>query len=167
MSGYCFRCGAVLHEDVIEGRHRLVCPQCDWVYYPQLKVSAAAYVEKDGRLLLARRAQQPWQGCWYLPAGYVEADERPEQAAERETYEETGLRVQARSLEEVIYFDDDPRGNGLLLVYACELVDGVLTTSRETLECAFFAPDCIPQPLTGAGHVEAIQKWVRTQTEAG
>jgi 8-oxo-dGTP pyrophosphatase MutT (NUDIX family) len=38
--------------------------------------------------LLLERTHEPFKGRWNLPAGYVEADESPVQAALRETCEE-------------------------------------------------------------------------------
>jgi ADP-ribose pyrophosphatase YjhB (NUDIX family) len=63
-----------------------------------LKVGAGALVEQDGSLLLLQRTQTPFQGCWNLPAGYVEADESPLETVIRETYGATGLRVEAKGI---------------------------------------------------------------------
>ena len=158
---YCFRCGAALVSRTLEGRRREVCPACGWVHYAQLKVGAAAQIVVEGCLLLSLRAAAPFAGTWNLPAGYVEADEDPARAAEREALEETGLRVRAVSLEAAIYFDDDPRGNGLLLVYACEVLGGSLHPNAESAALRFFAPEDIPPNLTGAGHRRAILRWQR------
>lgn len=162
--GYCYDCGAQLTWQPIENRQREICPHCGWVYYPQLKVSAAAMVIQDGRLLLIRRATPPWQGCWYLPAGYVEADEDPKRAAERELWEETGLQAQCNALHGAYFFDDDPRGNGLLLVYRSHLTGGELNLNGEADRADFFGADELPDPLTGAGHDRAIADWVASST---
>ena len=90
---YCLQCGTSLHLQQIEARWREVCLNCGWIYYQQLKVGAAALIERAGKLLLLRRAHNPGQGAWNLPAGYVEVDEDPARAAEREALEETGLQV--------------------------------------------------------------------------
>ncbi len=156
---YCFECGAVLQNRMIENRAREKCSFCGWVFYAQLKVGAGAILEKGGRILLTRRAVSPWQGDWNLPAGYVEADEDPARAAERETLEETGLKVMAKHLIDAYYFDDDPRGNGIFLVYACDIVKGVLRNNFESSEYRFFAPNEIPNNLCGAGHARAINAW--------
>ncbi len=163
MSGlhYCFQCGTALTSRAVEGRPREVCPACGWVHYRQLKVGAAAQIVVDGRLLLCLRASAPFQGTWNLPAGYVEADEPPSRAAEREVLEETGLQVRARRLVEAVYFDDDPRGNGILLVYACEILGGEPRPNAESLEIRLFAPQEIPANLCGAGHREAVLRWQR------
>jgi 8-oxo-dGTP diphosphatase len=166
VGGYCFRCGTGLVEQALESRARLVCPACGWVYYPQLKVSAAALLEKDGKLLLVRRKQEPWAGYWYLPAGYVEADEDPSLAAERELFEETGLHARAEEVFGVYFFDDDPRGNGLLVVYRCRDANGVLAASRETEKGEYFGREELPALLTGAGHERAIADWLKADGRA-
>lgn len=121
-------------------------------------------VIQDRRLLLVRRATPPWQGCWYLPAGYVEADEDPARAAERELWEETGLQAKAGILHGAYFFDDDPRGNGLLLVYHSSLTGGRLNLNGEADRAGFFCADQMPSPLTGAGHDRAIADWLASLT---
>ncbi len=157
---HCIQCGAQMAGKEIEGRMREVCPDCGWIHYEQLKVGAAALIEDQGRLLLLKRAHDPWRGDWNLPAGYVEVDEPPARAAERETLEETGLDVKATHLVNGYYFDDDPRGNGVLLLYACEIVGGERKRSQEVLEMDFFSPMEIPDNICGAGHKDAIADWV-------
>lgn len=161
---YCFHCGSPLHATNIFNRLREKCPVCGWVHYQQLKVGAAAMIERNQQVLLLRRANQPWQGCWNLPAGYVEADEDPRDAAARETLEECGLVVQAGKLLGAHYFTDDPRGNGLLLVYACEWVSGSIHVDREEAqEFSWFAAHDLPAELTGAGHAVALRQWALRQ----
>jgi 8-oxo-dGTP diphosphatase len=59
---------------------------------------ASAVIVQDGRLLLARRREQEGTVLWALPGGGVEPGESVEEAAVRETLEETGLTVEARQL---------------------------------------------------------------------
>lgn len=56
---------------------------------PELCVSSV--VTSGARLLLVQRATQPFERCWALPGGRVEAGEVVVAAAIRELYEETGL----------------------------------------------------------------------------
>ncbi len=161
MTHFCLQCGKALNLQELDGRLREVCPACGWVYYEELKVGAGALIVQGGRLLLIRRSCAPFQGTWNLPAGYVEVDESPAQAAERETREETGLVVQARGLIDAYYFDDDPRGNGVLLLYECSMTGGALQLTDESTEARFFAPSEIPAPITGAGHNQAIHDWLQ------
>jgi ADP-ribose pyrophosphatase YjhB (NUDIX family) len=81
-------------------------------------------------MLLCRRAIEPRRGLWALPAGFVEDHESLEQAASRETLEETGV-------------DIDP---GLLLLYSVlslPEMNQVYVTLRVELD---EAPRVIPTP---------------------
>ena len=57
---------------------------------------AAAVIVHDGQLLLVRRRVAEGSLSWQFPAGGIEPGESPEDAAVRETFEETGLVVAAR-----------------------------------------------------------------------
>jgi 8-oxo-dGTP diphosphatase len=161
MTHFCYQCGTGLEFRFLDGRMREICPACKWVFYPQLKIGAAAMIEKEGKILLAERAQDPWKGCWYLPAGYVEADENPARAVEREVKEEIGLEVTASGLVWAEYCDDDPRGPVLLLVYACEIVGGDIHCDLvETRQADYISRDAVLS-LAGAGHEKVILYWMR------
>lgn len=158
---FCSRCGSALDSRPIEGRRRAVCSACGRIAYDQLKVGAGALIEREGRLLLVRRAHEPFKARWNIPAGYVEADEAPAQATIREVREETGLRVAVDQLADVYFFDDDPRGNGILIVYRCRVIGGTLTASTEATNPTFFTRDGLPAELAGGGHDRAIRAWQR------
>lgn len=64
-------------------------------YPAQPRVAVGAVVFKDDRVLLVRRGQPPSEGLWAIPGGAVELGETLQQAAEREVWEETGVRVVA------------------------------------------------------------------------
>ncbi|GJD58466.1 NUDIX hydrolase [Methylobacterium dankookense] len=57
-------------------------------------VGASIAVIRDGRVLLAARANEPMRGVWTLPGGKVEAGETLAEAALRELQEEVGLEAQ-------------------------------------------------------------------------
>lgn len=59
---------------------------------------AAAIVVQDGGVLMVRRRVAEGQLSWQFPAGEIEQDESPEQAAVRETFEEVGMNVTAVKL---------------------------------------------------------------------
>ncbi len=65
--------------------------------------AAACYVEIDGRLLLLQQpAHKQEPGRWGVPAGKIEPNETPENAAKRELFEETGIAVERASQVESI-----------------------------------------------------------------
>src|SRR5436309_11845363 len=77
-----------------------------------LSIGAGAVVVHDDRVLLVRSIYGVTRGRYLLPAGRVNAGELPDQAAERETFEETSLRVEIEGLMGVrIWVMDDGEHN--------------------------------------------------------
>jgi len=59
-----------------------------------IDVTVSVMIEKDGKfLLLERSPSSTITGLWEFPAGKLEPGESVEEAAKRETKEETGLNV--------------------------------------------------------------------------
>ncbi len=162
---HCPECGSPLIEQETEGRRRPYCGRCKKVVYRQLKVGAGCIIEDGESILLVQRARSPFQDTWNLPAGYVEYDELPSEAAIRETLEETGLEVEISELAGVYFFADDPRGNGILIVYRCEVVGGKMRSTEEGKQIGYFRKETIPDTLAGGGHDQAIREWANRQME--
>ena len=71
--------------------------------YPKRPLlGVGAIVLRGDKVLLVCRAQEPCKGEWTFPGGLVELGETLRQAAERETYEETGIRIRAGEVLEVV-----------------------------------------------------------------
>ena len=75
----------------------------DTRYPPVPRVAVGALVIKAGAVLLVKRGKAPSDGKWAIPGGSVELGETLQQAAEREIFEETGIRI--RAAEPVYTFD--------------------------------------------------------------
>ncbi len=123
---YCLRCGAPLARREEYGRERPTCPDCGWIYFEDPKVAAAILLERQGRVLLVRRVNEPFRGAWSLPAGFVDAREDPARAAERECLEETGLTVHAKRVLQIVPGREHPRGADFVIVYDGEIISGQL-----------------------------------------
>ena len=77
-----------------------------------LTIGAGALVVHDNRVLLVRNIRGVTKGRYLLPAGLVNPNELPDQAAARETLEETSLRVEIDGLMGVrIWVMDDGEHN--------------------------------------------------------
>ncbi|HEY0477616.1 MAG TPA: NUDIX hydrolase [Kofleriaceae bacterium] len=63
-----------------------------------VSLGAGAVVIHEGRVLLVRNIRGVTRGRYLLPAGRVDPGELPDQAAVREAFEETNLRVEIEGL---------------------------------------------------------------------
>lgn len=163
---FCPNCATPLNIKQLEQRTRRYCPECGYVHYQQLKVGVGAYILHNGCLLLIQRTNEPFARHWNLPAGYVEVDESPRQAIIREVAEETGLHVEVIRVSDVFFFSDDPRGNGILIVYECVQTGGDLSESSEAILPTYFSSDAIPGELARGGHDQAIKAWRKLVKES-
>lgn len=135
---FCPQCGAAVRLEFRFGRPRPICPQCDWIHFPDPKVAAAVLVEKDEKVLLVRRANEPYRGLWTLPAGFVDAGEDPALAAARECLEETGLQVRIIGLHDVIAGQEHVGGAHILIVYRAEVISGTLAANDDVDLASYF-----------------------------
>ncbi len=120
---------------------------------------------RDGKLLLMRRAHEPWLGRWDIPGGFCEADEHPAQTAAREAREETGLEVEITGFLGM-WLDryPDPAGTAeqgvtLNAYYHGVPVAGAAVSAAdpaEAAEVAWFEPEDVPSPIAFPHHAEAV-----------
>lgn len=90
---YCPRCGKQGYE--YHEKKYWSCPSCGFVHYHNVAASASVIVSYGDSVLMIRRKRDPGKGLLALPGGFVDPDERAEDAAVRECLEETGLNVSA------------------------------------------------------------------------
>ena len=80
--------------------------------YKTPKITVDGIIKKGNEILLIRRRNIPFKNSWALPGGYLEYNEKTEDAVIREIFEETGLFTEIINLIGV-YSDPkrDPRGH--------------------------------------------------------
>jgi 8-oxo-dGTP pyrophosphatase MutT (NUDIX family) len=108
--------------------------------------AAVAFVQDNlGRVLLVQRSDN---GLWAPPGGTQDVGERLADAAERETFEETGYRVRVVDLigvysdpDHVIAYDDGEVRQQFAISFRAELVGGDLAPSAESPNVEWVAAD--------------------------
>lgn len=94
---------------------------------PAVAVDIAVFApgEPETAVLLIQRRNQPYQGAFALPGGFVEPDEDLSGAARRELREETGLvKVPLQQIHAFGAPDRDPRGRVISILFAGILPEG-------------------------------------------
>lgn len=86
---HCPQCKTELNQQQLMAR----CPACEFTFYINPAPCTSILVEKDDRLLLAKRAVEPNRGWWDTLGGFVSVDETIAEGALREIKEETSLTV--------------------------------------------------------------------------
>lgn len=81
-----------------------------------------------------------------VPGGGLEPGELPSEAAVRETWEETGLKVRPSQLLGIYHWPNEPNAY-LTFYFRCELLGGTIRPSEETPTVAFFPQNALPRPI--------------------
>ena len=158
---FCSRCGGGLVFGPVEGedRNRLACERCGFVCYvnPRLVVTTLPITER-GDVMLIKRGIAPGYGRWAQPGGFLEIDETVEEAAVRETLEETGLEIE---LGEILGLYSRLVAEVVTIAFEARIVGGEPTATRESLETRPFAPADIPwSEIAFETSVRALRDWV-------
>lgn len=126
--------------------------------------AVAVIIMQDNQILLVKRKFEPQKGDWCLPAGFVEFNETTEQAAIRETKEETNLDVSLKQLFSVQAGFDDPGMHVILVVYEAEITNGKIKAGDDAVDVTFFTLDKLPENIAFSAHREVIGK-LKSQTK--
>lgn len=164
--GYCQACGTPLVRQVVDHRPRRVCPACGQIHWRNAKPCAGALVVRNGKVLLVRRAVEPFLGYWDIPGGFCESDEHPTETAIREVREETGLEIELTGLLGLWlddYVPDDPPGGEgratLNIYYLARPLAGSPRAGDDADGLAWFAPRALPRRIAFVNGRQALTAW--------
>ncbi|MDD9932829.1 MAG: NUDIX hydrolase [Myxococcales bacterium] len=94
-------------------------------------IGTSVYAQRDGQILVLKRAVGAAAGSWYTPGGVLDPGETPEVCAVRELKEETGLSP-AGNVELVGVIPMFVYGHDSFLIhYACDCPTGEVVLSHE------------------------------------
>ena len=85
------------------------------------RISADCIAERNGKILLVKRRIPPFIGKFAFPGGHLKYGESIEDCVVRETFEETGVKVEPKEILGVYSKKDrDSRGHILSVVFICK-----------------------------------------------
>jgi 8-oxo-dGTP diphosphatase len=145
---------------------RAVCAACGNVVWANPVPGSQALIERDGRVLLGRRAHEPGLGLWDIPGGFLDEHEHPLAALHREVLEETGLEVEPTGFLGVWMQPYDGR-TVLCLTWLARPAGGEEAAGDDLVELRWFGPDELPEPdeLAFETFVEILSLWRRRRHE--
>lgn len=160
---YCPRCASALSKD----DNRVDCGACGFFAYgSSIPGTEAVIVDREGRVLLGRRAFKPHAGRWDLPGGFLNEAEDPFAALQREVHEETGLTVEPDGL---LGMWNEPYQDGrtVLCITWFARASGEAKAADDVAELRWFAVGEIPWGELAFGHdAEAIRLGLRRHQDA-
>lgn len=157
---FCPRCAA----ELTRAADHLACTQCGERYWANAIPGVQGILERDGRVLLARRAHEPRRGHWDLPGGFVDETEDPLDALRREFREETGLEIEPMELMRI---DIEPYDNRhVFSVTWIVRGDGEPVAADDVDELRWFARDELPGEMAFPGQERVLRAWAARQQHA-
>lgn len=144
LAHYCSICGSTLIHKLHEGRQRPFCNECQHIIYFDPKVAVVSFILQADKLLMIQRAGDPGKGKWALPAGFVDHDEDPEDAAIRETLEETGFQIKIDKLLAVFPRRDSGLAD-IVIAYSGVITGGAMQADDDAADVGWFSSDNLPE----------------------
>jgi 8-oxo-dGTP diphosphatase len=165
---FCPRCAARLTPRRLEGRSRPVCPDCGFVDYNNPLPCVGVLALDHGKVLLVKRAVEPFKDYWDIPGGFLESDEHPDVGARREFLEETGLHIEPA--EALGFFmdtygqDQEPTLNICLLA---RVVGGEQHAGSDAADLRWFPLDGLPDGIAFNWERRALDLLIERLRSAG
>lgn len=121
--------------------HGQQCPYCG--RFDNRGLSVDMIILKKNNILLGKRGKDPDKGHWALFGGHVEWGESVEDAVDRETKEESNLRVTKKKLFNV-YSSPSRVKQVVTMVYAID-VEGEPRAGDDIVDVKWFSLDDLPE----------------------
>lgn len=157
---HCPRCATAVTADA----GRFECPRCGFATYAHSKPTASGVVVDDGgRVLLSKRAKDPFAGKWDLPGGFLEEGEHPLDGVKRELREEAGIEIGYERLLGIWMDRYEYRRRvveTLNIYYTARLAEGAPEPADDVAEFRWFAANEVPLDELAFAHIpEVLSAW--------
>jgi ADP-ribose pyrophosphatase YjhB (NUDIX family) len=141
---HCPRCATELEH----APGRVDCPSCGFRAHSHSETTVGAIVVDDeGRVLLVRRARDPYKGTWDVPGGFLEEGEAPLEGLRRELQEETALDVEPGRFVNALldrYGTGEDAATTLNLYWEATVAGGEPEAGDDAAEVRWFPRDELP-----------------------
>lgn len=112
---------------------------------PKVDVRAVVFNETGQLLLVKEKAD----GCWAMPGGWTDISYSPGEVAEKECFEEAGLKVRTKRLLAIMDKQKQQMPPAFEYVYKifllCEKLDDNLSVGSETSDVGWFDQNKLPE----------------------
>jgi ADP-ribose pyrophosphatase YjhB (NUDIX family) len=131
--------------------------------YPAMPfVGVGAIIIENDRVVLVKRGQPPLEGEWSIPGGVLEVGEMLREAAVREAWEETSLKVEPGELLGVydrVLRDDSGRTlyHYVLIDFLCRPLEGTPEAGGDAAEARWFSREEIQDLNLASDTAEVIR----------
>jgi NAD+ diphosphatase len=150
---FCPHCSTPLVTAEVDGRKRLKCPACDFVFWDSPIPVVAGIVEHEGKVILTQN--KGWPEKWFgIVAGFLEQGETPEQGVLREVKEELGLDGEIVSFVGHYAFE---RMNQIISAYHVR-AEGEIILGEELAAIKALPPEQVQPWDVGTG--PALKDWL-------
>ncbi len=132
------------------------CPYCK--DYQNRPLAVDTVVIREGKILLIKRAVEPFKGYWGIPGGHINWNETLESCARRELKEETNLELLDLKLLGVVSDPDRSPFQTIAIVYLVK-TRGIAKAGDDAKELKFFHLDRLPEKLA-FDHRQILKKFL-------
>jgi NAD+ diphosphatase len=137
---FCGKCGT--KTETMDHEMAKICPDCGFINYTRISPAVITAIIKDGKILMAKHNYGRYRR-YGLIAGFVEAGETLEEAVQRETLEEVGLKV-----KKIKYLGSQPWPfpNSLMIGFTADYESGEINVDgNEIAHARWFGVDELPE----------------------
>ena len=137
---------------------KLATPEKNGYRTPKIDVRCVIFNTQDEVLMVKERVDS----CWSLPGGWCDVGYTPTEVAEKEAFEEAGIKVKAGRVLAIFDKKCHDHPEDLFYTYKifieCEPENLEISTGMETLDVGFFKQDQIPELSTPRNTTYQIDK---------